>query len=341
LTLTNTGYIKRQSLNSFQTQHRGGKGVRGMTTKDEDGIFHIRHTMAHDNILFFTNKGKVYQLRAYEVPESSRISKGTAIINLLNIESDEKVESFITYGKDMTKGYVFLTTLHGTVKKTALSEFANIRRNGMIAIKLDSKDELVWSNISTGDNDVLIITRDGKAIRFNEKSVRPLGRSTMGVRGIKLVTSDQVIGMDVITKGDNPDVLTIMENGLGKKTAANQFHSQTRGGQGVKVAKVTSKTGKTVTAQVILPGAKEIILTSKKGQVVKLELASVPRLSRDTQGVILMRFSGGTDGIASATYVEEHLLEAVKSQAAQVKPENTEAKSTAKKPAASTKSKKA
>ncbi len=347
VTLTNTGYIKRQSLNSFQTQHRGGKGVRGMTTKEEDGIFHIRHTMAHDNILFFTNRGKVYQLRAYEIPESSRISKGTAIINLLNIESGEKVESFITYGKDTLKGYVFLTTRNGTVKKTALSDFANIRRNGMIAIKLDPKDELVWSSISTGDNDVLITTLEGKAIRFNEKSVRPLGRSTMGVRGIKLVGGDQVIGMDVIIKGDNPDVLTIMENGLGKKTSANQFHSQSRGGQGVKVAKVTTKTGKVVTAQVIPPDAEEVILTSRTGQVVKLELKSIPRLSRDTQGVILMRFSGGADGIASATYIEEHLKPvsgpkpeakigktkaSSKTASAQTGTQKTPAKSTTKKP---------
>jgi DNA gyrase subunit A len=303
ITLTDTGYIKRQSMNSFQVQHRGGKGIRGMTTKEEDAIAHIRSAMTHDNILFFTNKGKAYQLRAYEIAESSRTSKGTAIINLLNIESGEKVESFVIIKKGAKDGHVFLTTRNGTVKKSRLSEFENIRRGGMIAIKLEDKDELVWSKISTGTDQILLITRDGKAIRFSEQAVRPMGRATTGVRGIKIAPTDRVIGMDVVAKGDNPELLTIMEKGLGKKTLTNQFPLQSRGGQGVKVAKVTDKTGCVVVAQVIPAGCEEVIITSTRGQVVKLECASVPKLARDTQGVILMRFSSASDKVASATCV--------------------------------------
>lgn len=306
ITLTNTGYIKRQSLNSFHTQHRGGKGITGMNLKEEDGIFHIKSAQTHDNIIFFTNKGKAYALKAYEIAESSRTSKGSAIVNLLNIEAGEKVESFIVYGKGTKKeGYVFLTTRNGTVKKTHIQEFDNIRRNGMIAIKLDPGDELVWSNITDGKSDVLIITKGGKAIKFNEDSVRPLGRATMGVRGIKIDSKDQVIGMDMISKGDKPDVLAIMENGLGKKTPVDQFPLQNRGGQGVKVAKVTERTGLVVLAQIIPPKSEDVIITSKKGQIVKLALSSIPKLSRDTQGVILMRFAKANDGIASATCIEE------------------------------------
>ena len=301
ITLTNTGYIKRQSLNAFHTQHRGGKGITGMNVKDEDGIFHIRSAQTHDNILFFTNKGKAYALRAYEIAESSRTSKGSAIVNLLNIEAGEKVESFVVYDKTVNDGYVFLTTRNGTVKKTHIKEFDNIRRNGMIAIKLDAGDELVWSNLTDGKSNVLIITKGGKAIKFTEDSVRPLGRATTGVRGIKIDSKDQVIGMDVITKGDNPELFVIMENGLGKKTPVDQFPLQNRGGQGVKVAKVTDRTGDVVVAQVIPPNSEEVIITSKKGQIVKLAISSVPKLSRDTQGVILMRFSHASDGVASAT----------------------------------------
>ncbi len=305
ITLTNTGYIKRQSLNSFRVQLRGGKGVKGMTTKDEDDIFQIRSAQTHDNILFFTNRGKVYQLRAFEIAESSRTSKGTAIVNLLNIEQGERVESFVVYDKNQKEGYVFLTTRKGTVKKSALKAFENIRRGGIVAIKLEKGDELAWSNLTTGSDDVLLVTRDGKAIRFSEKSARPMGRDTHGVRGIKLVSDDRVISMDVINPKDNPDLLTIMENGLGKKTSVDQFRGQSRGGQGVKVANVTPKTGKVVSAQEIPPNAKEVIITSKRGLVVKLDLASVPRLSRATQGVILMRFSKTNDIVASATCIEE------------------------------------
>lgn len=303
ITLTNTGYIKRQSLSSFRVQHRGGKGVKGMTTKDEDGIAKIQYAETHDNILFFTNKGKAYQLRAFEISESQRTSKGTAIINLLNIEVGEKVESFVTYGKEQ-KGYVFLTTRKGTVKKTSLSEFENIRRGGILAIKLDKNDELAWSNFTTGEDDVLIVTHNGKAIRFSEKSARPLGRNTMGVRGIKLTGDDEVIGMDVIRKGEKPNLLIIMENGLGKKTNVDHFHKQTRGGQGVKVANVTAKTGKVAVAQIIPTSCKEVIMTSKRGLVVKLEINSIPLLSRATQGVILMRFSNTSEKVTSATCIE-------------------------------------
>ncbi len=310
ITLTNTGYIKRQSVLSFKTQHRGGKGIKGMTTKDEDGIMSIRYASTHDNILFFTNKGKTYQLKAYEIAESQRTSKGSAVVNLINVDSGEKVQSFITYktGKNVDKNnkdkYIFLTTKHGTVKKTAITEFENIRRSGIVAIKLDVGDELVWSKFTSGDNDVILTSRDGKAIRFSESATRPIGRSAQGVRGIKLVGNDVVIGMDVIDKKDKADLLAIMENGLGKKTSVDQFRGQSRGGQGVKVANVTEKTGKVVFAQVIPHGTAEFIMTSKKGLIVKLALSAVPKLSRDTQGVILMRFSNTSDKVSAATFIE-------------------------------------
>jgi len=304
ITMTDTGYIKRQSLTSFTIQRRGGKGIRGMTTKDEDAISHIRFAQTHDNILFFTNKGKVYQLRAYDISESSRTSKGTAIVNLLNIEQGEKVESFVVYGKETKGGHVFLTTRKGTVKKSKLSEFEHIRRTGILAIKLDSGDELVWSNLTSGQDTVLIVTKEGKAIRFKEEEVRPMGRGARGVRGIKIGKTDEVITMAVIRKGEKPDLLTIMENGLGKKTTVDSFRAQTRGGQGVKVAKVTAKTGKVAFSEIIPDKSEELIITSQKGQIVKIPISSIPRLSRDTQGVILMRFSSGADHVAAATCIE-------------------------------------
>lgn len=305
ITLTDTGYVKRQSLLSFKTQQRGGKGIIGMTTKEEDNIAAIRSAETHDNILFFTNKGKVYQLRAYEINESSRTSKGTAIVNLLNIEAGEKVESFISYHKDAKGVYIFLTTRNGIVKKSKVTEFANIRRSGIVAIKLDKNDELVWSNLTNGKDEILITTKNGKAIRFPETSVRPMGRNTMGVRGIKLGTDDEVIQMDVFDKDDKPELLTIMENGLGKKTGIEQFPKQGRGGQGVKVAEVTQKTGKVASCQIIPQRSEELIITSQKGQIVKIDIVSIPRLSRATQGVILMRFSNANDHVASATCIEK------------------------------------
>lgn len=306
ITITTTGYIKRQSPNSFHTQNRGGKGIKGMTTKDEDDILHIRFAETHDNLLFFTNKGKVYQLRAYEIGESSRTSKGTAIVNLLNIEQGEQIESFISYSGKPTGKFVFLSTRNGTVKKSKVSEFENIRKSGIVAIKLDKGDELVWSELTNGENDILLVTRDGKAIRFSETEVRPMGRATQGVRGIMIAPSDEVISMDILGK-DNKEamLLSIMENGLGKKTLATEFRGAHRGGQGVKVANVNDKTGKVAVSQVVPQNCKSVIITSKKGQVVQLNLNAIPRLSRATQGVILMRFSKANDLVASATCVEE------------------------------------
>ena len=196
----------------------------------------------------------------------------------------------------------------GTVKKSALSEFENIRRSGILAIKLEKGDESVWSKLTSGNDDILLVTKNGKSIRFSEKSVRPMGRNTMGVRGIlvkKDVKDDRVIQMDVVGKTQKAEVLTIMEKGLGKRTVVEEFHIQGRGGQGVKVAEVTEKTGKVVMSQIIPDGCEEVIITSQKGQIVKLEINSIPRLSRATQGVILMRFSDKADHVASAACIEK------------------------------------
>ena len=257
--------------------------------------------------MFFTNKGKVYQTRAYEIGESSRTSKGTAIVNLLNIEAGEKVESFISYRKNDKAIFVFLSTRNGTVKKSRISEFENIRKSGILAIKLEKGDELVWSKLTASDDDILLVTRNGKSIRFSEKEARPLGRNTMGVRGILISKDkeDEVIQMDIVKKGEKAFVLTIMQNGLGKKTAVEHFHKQGRGGQGVKVAQVTTKTGKVAYSQIIPANSKEVIITSQKGQIVKLDINSIPTLSRATQGVILMRFSKANDLVASAACIEE------------------------------------
>lgn len=306
ITLTQTGYVKRQSMASFRTQARGGKGVRGMTTKEEDVIDQILYAQTHDYILFFTNLGKVYQTRVFEMEEASRISKGTAIVNLIDIAADELIQSILTYNpkeKDKFK-HIVMATEKGVIKKTRTGEFTNIRRGGIIAIKLDSNDSLQWVNFSSGDNDIVMITRNGKIINFPESHIRATGRASSGVRGIKLVKDDQVVGMDVMSKKDREaKLLVIAGNGLGKRTKVSEVRNQRRGGQGVRIANINAKTGKIVLAKVLEPGATEVIITSQKGQVVKIPLSSTPLLSRNAQGVILMRFSDKRDCVASATTV--------------------------------------
>ena len=309
ITITKTGYIKRQHPSTFKTQGRGGKGVIGMTTKSEDTISQLISAQTHDNILFITNKGKVYQLRVWDINEGTRISKGQAIINLIEIDQNEMVTSVLTYpnvkDKDQTHPYIIMVTKKGTVKKSKLSEYKNIRKSGLIAVKLSRDDELSWAKLSTGKDFILLVTHNGKAIKFTEDEVRSTGRDTMGVRGIAISKDDRVVSMEIINEENKScDFLALMEKGIGKKTQVGNFPKQHRGGQGVKVAKVTGKTGKIASAQIIAPECQTLILTSVKGQIVKLPLKSIPRLSRATQGVILMRFSDKDDSIAAATCLE-------------------------------------
>lgn len=300
VTVTKTGYVKRLSPGSYRAQARGGKGVMGMTTKEEDEIEHLVTTNAHDNILFFTNAGKVYQTKVYELPEVSRQAKGQAIVNIINIAQGETVQSILTYSS--SSSFVFLATRKGTVKKTKIEEFANIRKSGLTAIKLESGDELVWAKLTSGTDDIILVTHNGKSIRFSEKEAKAQGRDTIGVRGIKLVKEDFVVGMETAKDGD---LLVVSEKGVGKRTDIKQFPRQKRGGQGVKAIKITPKTGNLVTARTVDNSVDQLILTSAKGIVIKVPLESVPKLSRATSGVILMRFSEKDDHLAAVATLEK------------------------------------
>lgn len=300
-TITEGGYIKRQAPMSFRTQQRGGKGVMGISTKETDAVSHIFYTQTHDNILFFTDKGRVFQVKVWEIPETQRTAKGQAIVNLINVEQGEKVTAVLTTRqKGESVKYFFMCTKKGSVKKTALEEYTNIRKNGLVAIKLDPGDELGWVAPTSGTNDLIIVSRDGKSIRFSETQVKPTHRDTSGVRGIKLTGNDEVVSLNIV--GDNQALLVIMENGLGKKTLFSAWTRQSRGGQGVKAAQVTAKTGQIVTAKAVDGNMDTLVLTSTKGQLIKMNLAEVPSLQRQTQGVILMRVRAG-EKVAAATVV--------------------------------------
>ncbi len=304
--LTKTGYIKRISPKIYKMQGRGGKGVSGMTTKEEDEVSFLISAKTHDNLLFFTNKGKVYQIRAWDIPESSRQAKGQAIINLINVEQDERIQATVNFNPKEKENYkyVFLATENGTVKKTSIDKFQNIRTTGLIAIKLESGDELSWAKLTTGSNHIFLASYEGKSIRFHEKEVRPTERDTMGVRGILLKPNDYVISMDVIDpENKNTLVLTATENGKGKKSKVSEWKLQARGGSGIKSAEITAKTGKVVSCSVVPDEAENILLTSKKGVVIKLELSKIPTMSRTTTGVILMRFAKENDKLAAITYI--------------------------------------
>ncbi len=306
ITITQTGYVKRQSLSSFKTQHRGGKGVSGMTTKEDDAIEHILYSETHDFVLFYTNTGKVYQTRVFEIPESSRVAKGQAIVNLIDMPSGETIKSVLTYNpkEKAANKFVLMATRKGEVKKTSIEEFKNIRKSGILAIKIQANDELSWVDFSNGNNEILLVTKNGKIISFSEDQIRATGRSSMGVRGIKLVGDDEVVAADVIESNSAKNLLVVTENGIGKKTKVSEFKNQNRGGQGIRVANITDKTGKIVFSNVLSEGAKEVIITSLKGLIVKLDLTSIPLLSRNAQGVILMRFKTAGDKVASATAID-------------------------------------
>jgi len=303
ITLSQDGYVKRMNPDVYKVQKRGGKGVIGATTKEGDAIEQVMSVMTHDNLMFFTNTGKVFQTKSYEIPESSRTAKGQAIVNFLQLAQDEKITAMIAYNKEDNYKYFFMTTKQGVVKKTKIEDFDNVRRSGLIAIKLDKGDTLNWVNPTTGTDEVVISTAEGQAIRFKESDVRFMGRNAAGVRGIKLRKEDTVIGVDVVLKGQKGNqILIISENGFGKRTDMQHYKIQHRGGSGIKTAKVTAKIGKLVGANIVnvddIEG--DLIITSLQGQIIRIPLKSISVLGRATQGVRIMKPQAGDKVAASA-----------------------------------------
>jgi len=302
--LSRENYIKRLEVTSFKAQHRGGKGVVGGKTKEEDEIKLIRPAMNHDELLFFTNQGRVFKLAAYEIPHASKTAKGSAIVNLLQLKEDEHVTAILNMGEQFTRDCLFMATTLGHIKKTPVSEFKNLRKNGLIAIKLREGDSLEWVKESQKEDEVVIVTSLGKSIRFKESDTRPMGRVSQGVRGIRLKGKDRVVEMDVIHEPAKAELLVVMENGLGKMTSFDSYRPQSRGGVGVKTANVTAKTGNLIGAKIINPDTKaDMIMISKSGQVIRINVKDIPSIGRATQGVYLMRLRG-SDIVASISMVD-------------------------------------
>ena len=306
--ITHDGYIKRLSPDTFKAQGRGGKGVIGLTAKEADAVEHLFSTITHADLLFFTTRGRVFELKAYDIPPASRTAKGQAVVNFLQLAPEEKVSEVLTLSD--WEGYKFLimVTKHGVIKKVPIDAFANVRRSGLIAIKLKPGDQLHWVKPATGEDEIMLVTSRGQSIRFKEKTVRPMGRAAAGVRGMKLKSADEVTGMDLITEGKpSPDeqLLVIMAQGYGKRTKLKEYKVQNRGGSGVRTAHVTPKTGQVVSAFVVNAKREkeDLIVMSDKGQVIRLLLKSVSVLGRDTQGVRIMRFKESGDQVASVTFV--------------------------------------
>lgn len=302
--ITRDGYIKRLPPETFKTQARGGKGVIGLTTKEEDAVEQLLTTMTHSDLLFFTSRGRVFQLKAYDVPVTSRTAKGQALVNFLQLSGEEKVTLVLSLAELDGIKYLVMATRQGIIKKADLEDFAHVRRSGLIAIKLKDNDALEWVRPSAGTDEIILVTAQGQAIRFKEKDVRSMGRVAAGVIGIRMKKGDELVGMDVVTKGEQKgEVLVVMENGYGKRTALNQYRVQGRGGSGIKTAKITGKTGRIVAAEVLEKGEGDMVVISKNGQVIRLPLKSVSVLGRATQGVRIMRFKEEGDKVASLTLI--------------------------------------
>lgn len=306
--LTDENYVKRTSMTDYRRQNRGGKGKRGLTTKESDTVAQLITASTHDFLSFFTNKGRVFRLRAFDVPAASLQAKGTPVVNLLSLQPEEKVTSIIKYSKDEAQsgdGYLFMATTNGTIKKTKAKEYENIRANGLIAIKLDDGDELRWVRRTSGNDDVIMSTAFGQAIRFNEQNARSMGRSARGVRGIRLRPGDKVVGVDVVDPSNDKAKLLIMgEKGYGKITKASNFPVHKRGGIGIKAAVVTAKTGNIMTVRSLDNDTKEIIVISAGGQTIRLAISDISVLGRATQGVRIMSLGAG-DLVASVGLVAD------------------------------------
>lgn len=286
ITLTHAGYIKRISSDTYSAQRRGGKGIQAMTTKEDDYVEHVMVTSTHSDVLFFTNKGRVYKLRAYRIPEAGRTAKGTNIVNLIAIEPDERIETILTVKDDVREGFLFMGTKQGLVKKTPLEEFKNLRKNGLIAINLREGDELLKVKITRGDADIIMVTQNGYAIKFNEKSVRPMGRTAAGVRAINLKDDDIAVCMDIAVPGE--EVLVISENGFGKRTPIEQYKIQQRNGVGLITYKISEKTGKLAGATICKPND-ELMLINSSGVAIRINVSDISVTSRSAMGVTLMR----------------------------------------------------
>lgn len=304
VTLTANNYIKRSSISDYKKQGRGGKGKRGMTTREEDIIEHVVNTSTHDFLLFFTNKGRVFRLKTYEVPAVNLNAKGVAIVNLLQLQPEETVRAVINIDKKAEHGHLMMCTIRGVVKKTPFEQYKNVRSNGLITINLDQGDELRWIRTTSGDNEVVISTSQGQAIRFHEKDVRPMGRASRGVRGIRLRSGDQVIGMDIVE--ESTSIFVISEFGYGKRTKIAQFTPHARGGVGIRSAVVNGKTGNLMGVKALTDKANEVIIISTQGQTIRLGLKDIPELGRATQGVRIMRLNDG-DSVASLTLLDKIL----------------------------------
>ncbi len=303
VTLTSANYIKRSQMAEYKKQGRGGKGRRGMVTREEDVIEHVVNASTHDFLLFFTNRGRVFRLKTYEVPPVGLNAKGVAIVNLLQLQPEETVSSVINVSKQMSGGNLLMCTVRGVVKKTPFEQYKNVRQTGLIAINLDEGDELKWTRMTTGDNEVVISTQQGQAIRFHEKDSRPMGRVSRGVRGIRLRTNDQVIGMDMVEEGSS--IFVISEQGYGKRTKMAQFTPHKRGGVGIRSAVVNKKTGELIGVKALSSDdTQEVIIISKNGQTIRLGLKNIPELGRATQGVRIMRLNED-DKVVSLALVDK------------------------------------
>ncbi|MCH7883239.1 DNA gyrase subunit A [Patescibacteria group bacterium] len=303
MVLTKSGYIKRVNPEEYRAQRRGGRGLVGTDMKEEDVVSVFLSGNTHDDLLFFSSAGKVYQTKLYDVPEGKRTSKGKSIANLLPLASDEVITSVLAFpkAKKNEKLFLLMTTARGIIKKVEPSHFGDVRRSGIIALRLQKGDTLRWVRIAAAGDHIILATKQGKAIRFKESDIRPMGRTAAGVSAMRISKADELIGADVIASGEkNAYLLVMSENGFGKKTNVKHYRLQRRGGVGIKTAKVISKTGPLVSAKIISPEFEELIAISQKGKVIRIALASIPELSRSTQGVRVMRL-GDKDFIASLT----------------------------------------
>ena len=292
VTLTHFGYIKRMPIDTYKSQRRGGKGITGLSTREEDFVKQIFTASTHDTILFFSNKGKLYRLKGYEIPEAGRTAKGTAIVNLLSLDAGEKISAVIPIQNFAEGKYLLMGTKNGLIKKTALKEYDSSRKTGLQGITLKEDDELISVKLTDGEDNVVLVTRSGICITFDEKDVRPIGRTAQGVIGIRIDEDDEVIGMESVIRGGKATLLAITENGFGKRTETDEYRVQARGGRGVITYKITPKTGKLVGVKVV-NGDEDVMLITDKGTIIRMKVEEISVLGRSTQGVTLMRTTDG------------------------------------------------